>query len=929
MPTFNRSLSDSSLSSSDESYGESPGRRLPRPPAKRPASRPAAAPRVAQGPAADPEIAGWELSRRHPNTFLSVADFRRELGLSAAQPQASRPATAELPGELAAAAARHPHSDHPPGTLAELRRGRAGRSRCTVYLDSGGCRYNVVRECAAQMGWEDDPGGPGERSPVVIWLDTSVSHERLIRLRSGTRVNHFPGMSLLCRKVEGARHLIKLKKLFPEAYGFVPPTYLDYGEFCNNQGNHSRRQWFILKPNTGCQGKGIRLVKNVTRPMFDGNVVQAYIPRPLLIDGFKWDMRVYVLVLSCDPLRVFMYKDGLVRMCTEQYTEPSEENADQELVHLTNYAVQRKSRKFVFNDDAGSGHTGTKRDFGFLAAYLRRHNFDPEQLWDKVRDLIVKTLISVQEHLRHTYRSCFPECDNLGTACFEVLGFDVLVDENLDPWLLEVNQAPSFACDTPLDHRIKRGTVYGAMALAGVEQEEAERVRARDRRLHAARLLTAACGQQYASAAACLEFRRQERVGGISREAAAFRARRGAYESQLQVGYTLIYPCPEPQRMQGYATLMQAGRAAELIGSNLGGVLPAAVHGSLLSHYAPLRKARQPAPTGNRSAALRGTTHNPLQQQADGESSSSDGDGPMELPAAAAAHRAAAPAAAVAAPAAAVDAACAAESASLRTAAPPAGSCGARCGDCQLCQHARVEYCAQRVRRLQQLLDDALRERVRGGQQAHYGDLRRVAERSPEVSEILDDLAFGPYWELTQLQWRELTRRAALTARQPLRAPQPAAARRPRSAPAAAVSSTPAAARSSSPPSSAGHGSTPAGSAAAADRPQAFCPPRQPATTQAAAGAGAASRAGASQAHAAPAALPRSARRVGSAQRPSAQATPPPQPQPQQQQQQQHGARRPPRTARCSADGHGRRCSPRRPFCSAVPGPRPRPFLSL
>lgn len=48
--------------------------------------------------------------------------------------------------------------------------------------------------------------------------------------------------------------------------------------------------------------------------------------QPHLINGMKYDMRIYVLVVSCDPLRVFIYEEGLVRFCTEPYTAPSEHN---------------------------------------------------------------------------------------------------------------------------------------------------------------------------------------------------------------------------------------------------------------------------------------------------------------------------------------------------------------------------------------------------------------------------------------------------------------------------------------------------------------------------------------------------------------------------------------------------------------------------
>lgn len=55
-------------------------------------------------------------------------------------------------------------------------------------------------------------------------------------------------------------------------------------------------------------------------------IVQEYLDKTLLIDGFKCDMRIYVLMTSCDPLKLFLFDDGLIRMGTERYSSPNEGN---------------------------------------------------------------------------------------------------------------------------------------------------------------------------------------------------------------------------------------------------------------------------------------------------------------------------------------------------------------------------------------------------------------------------------------------------------------------------------------------------------------------------------------------------------------------------------------------------------------------------
>jgi tubulin polyglutamylase TTLL6/13 len=80
---------------------------------------------------------------------------------------------------------------------------------------------------------------------------------------------------------------------------------------------HTRGKVYIVKPENGCQGQGIYLTGNVNGLEKErGQVVQEYVANPMLIDGLKFDLRIYVLLTSVKPLRIYLYKEGMARFAT-------------------------------------------------------------------------------------------------------------------------------------------------------------------------------------------------------------------------------------------------------------------------------------------------------------------------------------------------------------------------------------------------------------------------------------------------------------------------------------------------------------------------------------------------------------------------------------------------------------------------------------
>ncbi len=89
-----------------------------------------------------------------------------------------------------------------------------------------------------------------------------------------------------------------------------------------------------------------------------------YLIDPLLVDGLKFDLRLYVLVVSVDPPEAYLCREGLARFCTEPYSRPDASNIRKAFMHLTNYSLNKASDKFVHaeTEDCDEGSKRTLRN---------------------------------------------------------------------------------------------------------------------------------------------------------------------------------------------------------------------------------------------------------------------------------------------------------------------------------------------------------------------------------------------------------------------------------------------------------------------------------------------------------------------------------------------------------------------------------------
>ena len=84
--------------------------------------------------------------------------------------------------------------------------------------------------------------------------------------------------------------------------------------------------------------------------------------------------------------------------------------------------------------------------------------------------MIIKTLGLATPMVTHLLNTCHPD-DIENQYCFQVLGYDVLIDSSFKPLLLEINQCPSFATDSPLDIKIKRGLLSDVLNTLCLSRE--------------------------------------------------------------------------------------------------------------------------------------------------------------------------------------------------------------------------------------------------------------------------------------------------------------------------------------------------------------------------------------------------------------------------------------------------------------------------
>ncbi|CAD8100366.1 unnamed protein product [Paramecium primaurelia] len=312
--------------------------------------------------------------------------------------------------------------------------------------------YDIItRSFMRKQGWTELPHGIGLRTSWNVLWTWSKPQIDLNKLLLFQKVNHFPFNKNLGRKDLLKKNIERCQKLGTKAqqiFDIIPSTFLlpkEYVQFMEkfykDSESEGQQNIWIMKPTGKSRGRGITVLNDISDVMYAEPVVlQKYLKNPLLLKGHKFDMRIYVLVTSFNPLEVFLYKEGFARLTTQPFTLDINDLKNQ-LVHLTNFAVQKTH---VQIQDLESQLGGCKISLRQLREKLIDKNIDWNKIWEQVQDIVLKSLVACQSEIPNNPNS------------FELFGYDIIIDTNQKCWLLEVNASPSLARDYILDELIKQ-----------------------------------------------------------------------------------------------------------------------------------------------------------------------------------------------------------------------------------------------------------------------------------------------------------------------------------------------------------------------------------------------------------------------------------------------------------------------------------------
>ncbi len=228
-----------------------------------------------------------------------------------------------------------------------------------------------------------------------------------------------------------------IKELLPEIEQIIQKISLNLPQYILEG---SKNVW-IVKPGGLSRGRGVHCIDQLNDILSNvkpcnQTIIQKYIENPLIINGRKFDIRQWVLVTDLNPLTVWIFETPYVRFGAENYHIDDFKNI---FSQLTGNSIAKHSDKF--NTGEVEGDMWENEQF---REYLKKnYGGDP---WVEIQKKIEKIVILSLECAKH---KLFNRKNN-----FEVFGFDIMLDDKLNVYLIEINASPDWTYSTKVTEKL-------------------------------------------------------------------------------------------------------------------------------------------------------------------------------------------------------------------------------------------------------------------------------------------------------------------------------------------------------------------------------------------------------------------------------------------------------------------------------------------
>eukprot|EP00736_Rhodelphis_marinus_P002569 Rmarinus@m.16887 len=311
-------------------------------------------------------------------------------------------------------------------------------------------RQHGLRE-GSQKNWDVSYGGETTRTNKKQWY-------------------HFVlGLHAITKKQELCQSTMSAYKNYGEDWLVTPPCYSFPEElplYENEVAKKKKKTYWIFKEPGGYAAKKIEIFDSGDSPPNKVGTAQLYLHEPWLVDHRKGELRVYIGVTSVNPLRFVVATHGFVMCASVRYKSGKKHFTDL-CMQIGNSIYQEAHCKETFRPPecrpAGTWcHPSKPSQFGHVwpvDAYLKdiadHSNVKATELWNRVRDACRKAIFMAYPSMM-TDSLAADANKNSFRRSYQIVGVDILFDEDLKPWILEINNTPSMAGSNAVNSYEKR-----------------------------------------------------------------------------------------------------------------------------------------------------------------------------------------------------------------------------------------------------------------------------------------------------------------------------------------------------------------------------------------------------------------------------------------------------------------------------------------